>query len=461
MLKKVLIANRGEIAVRIIRACREAGLQCVTVYSTADRTALHAEIADESVCIGPPSVQDSYLNMNALISACQNTGATALHPGFGFLSESAEFAQLCIDNGITFIGPSPESISMLGDKARAKETMKAAGVPVIPGSDGAISSVEEAKKIAAEIGYPVLVKASAGGGGRGIRRIDREDQLEEQMSVAKEEAKLFFGNDEVYLEKLIVGPHHVEIQIIADQMGNTVALGERDCSMQRRNQKVLEESPSPLMTPELRKAMQEAAVRAAKACGYYNAGTIEFLVDDDRKFYFMEMNTRIQVEHPVTEWVTGVDLVQTQLLVAQGKPLPFTQEDIQVRGHAIECRINAENPEQGFRPSPGKIRSLHIPGGPGIRVDSAVYQGYTIPPYYDSMIAKLIVHAPTRSQAIMKMRWALAEFIVDGIDSNIDFQLRLIKNKDFEAGTYDNTFWKNSLRIPRTARRKTESKVRM
>ena len=378
--------------------------------------------------------------MNALISACQNTGAEALHPGFGFLSESAEFAQLCIDNGITFIGPSPASISMLGDKARAKETMKAAGVPVIPGSDGAVTSVEEAKKIAAEIGYPVLVKASAGGGGRGIRRIDREDQLEEQMSVAKEEAKLFFGNDEVYLEKLIVGPHHVEIQIIADQMGNTVALGERDCSMQRRNQKVLEESPSPLMTPELRKAMQEAAVRAAKACGYYNAGTIEFLVDDDRNFYFMEMNTSIQVEHPVTEWVTGVDLVQTQLLVAQGKPLPFTQDDIEVRGHAIECRINAENPEQGFRPSPGKIRSLHIPGGPGIRVDSAVYQGYTIPPYYDSMIAKLIVHAPTRSQAIMKMRWALAEFIVDGIDSNIDFQLRLIKNKDFEAGTYDNTF---------------------
>lgn len=440
MWKKVLIANRGEIAVRIIRACREAGLQCVTVYSTADKTALHAEIADESVCIGPPSVQDSYLNMNALISACQNTGAEALHPGFGFLSESAEFAQLCIDNSITFIGPSPASISMLGDKARAKETMKAAGVPVIPGSDGAVTSVEEAKKIAAEIGYPVLVKASAGGGGRGIRRIDREDQLEEQMSVAKEEAKLFFGNDEVYLEKLIVGPHHVEIQIIADQMGNTVALGERDCSMQRRNQKVLEESPSPLMTPELRKAMQEAAVRAAKACGYYNAGTIEFLVDDDRNFYFMEMNTRIQVEHPVTEWVTGVDLVQTQLLVAQGKPLPFTQDDIEVRGHAIECRINAENPEQGFRPSPGKIRSLHIPGGPGIRVDSAVYQGYTIPPYYDSMIAKLIVHAPTRSQAIMKMRWALAEFIVDGIDSNIDFQLRLIKNKDFEAGTYDNTF---------------------
>ena len=446
MWKKVLIANRGEIAVRIIRACREAGLQCVTVYSTADRNALHAEIADESVCIGPPSVQESYLNRNALIAACQNTGASALHPGFGFLSESAEFAQLCIDNGITFIGPSPESIAMLGDKARAEETMKAAGVPVIPGSDGAVSSVEEAKRIAAEIGYPVLVKASAGGGGRGIRRVNSPEELEEQMSVAKEEAKMFFGNDEVYLEKLILGPHHVEIQIIADQMGNTVALGERDCSMQRRNQKVLEESPSPLMTPELRSAMQEAAVRAAKACGYYNAGTIEFLVDSDRNFYFMEMNTRIQVEHPVTEWVTGVDLVQTQLLVAQGKPLPFTQKDIEVRGHAIECRINAENPDQDFRPSPGTIRSLHIPGGPGVRVDSAVYQGYTIPPYYDSMIAKLIVHAPTRHEAIMKMRWALAEFIVDGIDSNIDFQLRLIKNKDFEAGSYDNSFLEKFLR---------------
>lgn len=440
MFKKVLIANRGEIAVRIIRACREAGLQCVTVYSTADRTALHAEIADESVCIGPASVADSYLNQQALIQACKNTGATAIHPGFGFLSESAEFAQLCEENGITWIGPSPESISMLGDKARAKETMKAAGVPVIPGSEGAITSVEDAKKIAAEIGYPVLVKASAGGGGRGIRRIDREDQLEEQMTIAQEEAKKFFGNDEVYLEKLIVGPHHVEIQIIADKFGNTVALGERDCSMQRRNQKVLEESPSPLMTPELREKMQTAAVKAAKACGYYNAGTIEFLVDDDRNFYFMEMNTRIQVEHPVTEWVTGVDLVQTQLKVAQGEQLSFTQEDIQVQGHAIECRINAENPDLDFRPSPGKIKSLHIPGGPGIRVDSAVYQGYTIPPFYDSMIAKLIVHAPTRDEAIMKMRWALAEFIVDGIDSNIEFQLRLIKNKDFEAGNYDNSF---------------------
>ncbi|MGN0591746.1 MAG: acetyl-CoA carboxylase biotin carboxylase subunit [Ruminococcus sp.] len=438
--QKVLIANRGEIAVRIIRACRELGLQSVTVYSTADRSALHAKIADESVCIGPASTKDSYLNMQALIAACENTGATALHPGFGFLSESAEFAALCQEHGITFVGPSPESIAMLGDKARAKETMKAAGVPVIPGSEGVVRSLEEAKRIAGEIGYPVLVKASAGGGGRGIRRVDSEEQMEQQLALAKEEAGKFFGNDEVYLEKLIVGPHHVEIQILADSMGNTVALGERDCSMQRRNQKVIEESPSPLMTPELRAKMQDAAVKAAKACGYCNAGTIEFLVDHQRNFYFMEMNTRIQVEHPVTEFVTGIDLVQMQLRIAQGEALPFTQEDIQVKGHAIECRINAENPELDFRPSPGTIEALHIPGGPGVRIDSAVYQGYTIPPYYDSMIAKLIVHAPTRPEAIMKMRWALAEFIVEGIDTNIDFQLRLLKNPAFESGDYDNSF---------------------
>lgn len=437
---KVLIANRGEIAVRIIRACREMGLHCVTVYSTADRSALHSKIADESVCIGPAATKDSYLNMQALIAACQNTGADAIHPGFGFLSESAEFAALCRENGITFIGPDPESISMLGDKARAKETMKAAGVPVIPGSEGIIRSLDDAKKIAAEIGYPVLVKASAGGGGRGIRRVDSEEQLESQLALAKEEADKFFGNDEVYLEKLIVGPHHVEIQILADSYGNTVALGERDCSMQRRNQKVLEESPSPLMTDDLRKRMQEAAVNAAKAAGYCNAGTIEFLVDKDRNFYFMEMNTRIQVEHPVTEFVTGIDLVQMQLRIAQGEKLPFTQEDIKLSGHAIECRINAENPDLDFRPSPGKINSIYTPGGPGVRIDSAVYQGYTIPPYYDSMIAKLIVHAPTRDEAIMKMRCALAEFIVDGIDTNIDFQLRLLKNPAFESGDYDNSF---------------------
>ena len=442
---KVLIANRGEIAVRIIRACRELGFHCVTVYSTADRSAIHSKISDESVCIGPPATKDSYLNMQALIAACENTGADAIHPGFGFLSESAEFAALCREHGITFVGPTPESILMLGDKANAKETMKAAGVPVIPGSDGVVGSVEDAKKIAAEIGYPVLVKASAGGGGRGIRRVDNDEQMEAQLTLAKDEALKFFGNDDVYIEKLIVGPHHVEIQILADSFGNTVALGERDCSMQRRNQKVLEESASPLMTDELRQKMQEAAVKAAKAAGYCNAGTIEFLVDKDRNFYFMEMNTRIQVEHPVTEFVTGIDLVQMQLKIAQGEKLPFKQEDIKLTGHSIECRINAENPDLDFRPSPGTIDALYIPGGPGVRIDSAVYQGYTIPPYYDSMIAKLIVHAPTRKEAIMKMRLALAEFIVEGIDTNIDFQLKLLKNQDFEEGNYDNAFLMNYL----------------
>lgn len=442
---KVLIANRGEIAVRIIRACRELGFHCVTVYSTADRSAIHSKISDESVCIGPPATKDSYLNMQALIAACENTGADAIHPGFGFLSESAEFAALCREHGITFVGPTPESILMLGDKANAKETMKAAGVPVIPGSDGVVGSVEDAKKIAAEIGYPVLVKASAGGGGRGIRRVDNDEQMEAQLTLAKDEALKFFGNDDIYIEKLIVGPHHVEIQILADSFGNTVALGERDCSMQRRNQKVLEESPSPLMTDELRQKMQEAAVKAAKAAGYCNAGTIEFLVDKDRNFYFMEMNTRIQVEHPVTEFVTGIDLVQMQLKIAQGEKLPFKQEDIKLTGHSIECRINAENPDLDFRPSPGTIDALYIPGGPGVRIDSAVYQGYTIPPYYDSMIAKLIVHAPTRKEAIMKMRLALAEFIVEGIDTNIDFQLKLLKNQDFEEGNYDNAFLMNYL----------------
>ena len=436
----VLIANRGEIAVRIIRACREQNLGCVSVYSTADRDALHVKFADRAVCIGAPATADSYLRMDSIIEACRQTGATAVHPGFGFLSENAEFAKLCRENDITFIGPSPECIAMLGDKAQAKETMKAAGVPVIPGSEGALHSIEEAKEIAKKIGYPVLVKASAGGGGRGIRRVDSEEQLEEQLHVAQEEAKKFFGDDTVYLEKLIVGPHHVEVQIIADEYGNTVALGERDCSMQRRNQKVLEESPSPLMTPELRDAMQKAAVAAAKACGYCNAGTIEFLVDHERNFYFMEMNTRIQVEHPVTEWVTGIDLVQTQLRIAQGEPLPFTQEDITLRGHAIECRINAENPDCNFRPSPGTIQAVHLPGVMGVRIDSAIYQGYTIPPYYDSMIAKLIVHAPTRKEAIQKMRWALSEFLVDGVETNIDFQLRLLKTEAFEQGTYDNAF---------------------
>lgn len=437
MFKKVLIANRGEIAVRIIRACRELGIRCVAVYSTADRNALHAQIADEAICIGPPATKDSYLNMNAIIQAALNTGAEAIHPGFGFLSENAEFARLCEANGIVFIGPSYKSIEMLGDKAAAKETMAAAGVPVIPGSEGAVSSVGEAAEVAEKAGYPVLVKASAGGGGRGIRRVDSPEELEEQMTAAQQEAKNFFGDDAVYIEKFLINPHHVEIQIIADKHGNYIYLGERDCSMQRRNQKVLEECPSPIVDEKLRKRMGEAAITAAKQCGYYNAGTIEFLVDENRDFYFMEMNTRIQVEHPITEEVTGFDLVKAQIEVAADLPLSVSQDDIELRGHAIECRINAENPDFNFRPSPGTITALYMPGGPGIRIDGAVYQGYTITPYYDSMISKLIAHGSDREDAINKMKWALSEFIVEGVDTNIDFQLEIIKNSDFRSGNYD------------------------
>ena len=437
MFKRVLIANRGEIAVRIIRACRELGVRCAAIYSTADISSLHAQIADEAVCIGPPPTKDSYLNMNAVIQAAINVGADAIHPGFGFLSENAEFARLCEKYGITFIGPSYESIEMLGDKAAAKETMKAAGVSVIPGSDGAVSSYEEAAAIAEKAGYPVLVKASAGGGGRGIRRVDSPEQLREQMTAAQQEAKNFFGDDAVYIEKFLINPHHIEIQIMADKMGNYIYLGERDCSMQRRNQKVLEECPSPIVDDCLRKKMGEAAVTAAKQCGYYNAGTIEFLVDENRDFYFMEMNTRIQVEHPITEEVTGFDLVKAQIEVAAGLPLSVKQEDIHLRGHAIECRINAEDPEHDFRPSPGTITALYMPGGPGIRIDGAVYQGYTITPYYDSMISKLIAHGSDREDAVNKMKWALSEFIVEGIDTNIDFQLELIRNLDFRHGKYD------------------------
>lgn len=440
MFRKILIANRGEIAVRIIRACRELGVRSVAVYSTADKECLHAQIADEAVCIGPSATKDSYLNMNAVIQAAINTGAEAIHPGFGFLSENAEFARLCEKTGIVFIGPSYKSIEMLGDKASAKETMKNAGVPVIPGSDGAVKSIDEAREVAEKCGYPVLVKASAGGGGRGIRRVNSADELEAQIIVAQQEAKNFFGDDTVYIEKFLVNPHHVEIQIIADKQGNTVYLGERDCSMQRRNQKILEECPSPIVSPELRERMGRAAVTAAKECGYYNAGTIEFLVDENRDFYFMEMNTRIQVEHPITEEVTGFDLVKAQIEIAYGMELSIKQEDIVLRGHAIECRINAENPEQNFRPSPGTINALYVPGGPGIRIDSAVYQGYTITPFYDSMISKLIVHGKDRDEAIRKMRWALSEFIVSGVDTNIDFQLEIIKQPEFIDGDYDNGY---------------------
>ena len=437
MYKKVLIANRGEIAVRIIRACRELGIKTVAVYSTADSNALHAKIADEAVCIGPAATKDSYLNSKALLAVCEQTGAQAIHPGFGFLSESASFARLCEQCGVDFIGPSADTIEMMGDKSRAKETMKSVGVPVIPGSDGIVKNAEEGMKIAAEIGYPVMVKASAGGGGRGIRLVNCEQELESALLAAQQEALSYFNDGSVYIEKFIINPRHVEVQILGDKHGNVIHLGERDCSLQRRNQKVIEESPSPIMNEELRSKMGEAAVNAAKACGYYNAGTIEFLVDENEDFYFMEMNTRIQVEHPITELVTGINLVNWQIKISHGEELTIKQEDVKLTGHAIECRINAENPKFNFRPAPGKIEALHLPGGPGVRIDSAVYQGYVITPHYDSMIAKLIVYAPTRDEAIMKMKWALAEFLVDGIDTNIDFQLNIIKDPCFESGEYD------------------------
>lgn len=437
MFKKILIANRGEIAVRVIRACRELGVKTVAVYSTADKNALHAQIADEAICIGPPATKDSYLNTKALIAACEVTGAEAIHPGFGFLSENSAFVRLCGKCGIKWIGPTAEAMDAMGDKANAKKTMIAAGVPVVPGSDGIITSIEDGKRVADEIGYPVMVKASAGGGGRGIRLVNTQDELEGAVVSAQQEALQFFGNDEVYIEKFIVNPRHVEIQLLADEHGSVIYLGERDCSCQRRNQKVLEESPSPIMTEELRKKMGEAAVRAAKTCGYHNAGTVEFLVDKDRNFYFMEMNARIQVEHPVTEMVTGIDLIKAQLKIAAGEPLEYAQDDVKLSGHVIECRVNAEDPRNGFRPCPGKIKSIHLPGGFNVRIDTAVYQGYEIPPYYDSMIAKVIVKGDTRQEAIQKMKVALSEFIIEGIITNVDFQLNLLRDEDFESGNID------------------------
>ncbi len=437
MIDKILIANRGEIALRIIRACRELGIETVAVYSTADKNALHAQIADRSVCIGGPRSTESYLNSRAILAACEITGAQAIHPGFGFLSESSRFVRLCNKCGIKWIGPGADAMDAMGDKANAKLTMMKAGVPVVMGSEGVVKDLGEAKRIAGEIGYPVLVKASAGGGGRGIRRADSEKELEPAMTAAKQEALRFFGNDDIYIEKFIVNPRHIEIQILADEHGNVIHLGERDCSCQRRRQKVLEESPSPIMTPELREKMGEAAVRAAKACGYMNAGTVEFLVDKDRNFYFMEMNARIQVEHPVTEMAADIDLVKQQILIASGLPLDIKQEDVRLSGHVIECRINAEDPKNGFRPSPGRIESIHVPGGFGIRIDTAAYQGYEIPQYYDNMIAKLIVRGRDRAEAITKMKVALGEMLIEGVQTNIDYQLSLLRDSEFMKGQFD------------------------
>jgi len=440
MFKKILIANRGEIAVRIIRACNEMGIQTVAVYSEVDKEALHTQMADEAVCIGPAKSKDSYLNMQNILSATVLTGAEAIHPGYGFLSENSKFAQMCEECNIKYIGPSSQNIDNMGNKLKAREMMIKAGVPVVPGSDGEVACETDALKSAKEIGYPVMIKASAGGGGRGIRVVSKEEDLASAYNTAKAEAETAFGDGTMYMEKFIEEPRHIEFQILADEHGNVVHLNERDCSIQRRNQKVIEEAPGAKMTEELRKQMGAVAIKAAKSINYKNAGTIEFLLDKYGKYYFMEMNTRIQVEHPITEMITGIDLVKAQIRIAAGQVLPYKQEDIKIKGHAIECRINAENPDKNFMPCPGVIKSLHIPGGYGIRVDSAAYQGYKIPPTYDSMIGKLIVYGKDRDEAICKMRRALGEFIIEGVDTNIDFQFKIVNNKDFIKGKFDTGF---------------------
>ncbi|GIP48480.1 Biotin carboxylase [compost metagenome] len=437
---KILIANRGEIAVRIIRACRELGISTVAVYSEADKDSLHVRLADEAYCIGPTLSKDSYLNLTNLMSVATLTECDAIHPGYGFLAENADFAEICGSCNITFIGPSPEAITRMGDKAMAKQTMKEANVPVIPGSDGLIEDLDEAVMVARDIGYPVIIKATAGGGGKGIRIAEDEESLIKQITTAQQEAQKAFGNAGVYLEKYLTGMKHVEIQIIGDKHGNAVYLGERDCSVQRRRQKLVEEAPCPVLSPEKRREMGEAAVRAAQAVNYSGAGTLEFLLGLDGQFYFMEMNTRIQVEHPVTEMVTGVDLIQEMISVAEGNPLSFTQEDIQLNGWSIECRINAEDPTRNFMPSPGKIGFYLPPGGPGVRVDSGAYPGYTISPHYDSMIAKLIVWGPTREVAIAKMKRALSEFAIEGIHTTIPFHQKLLEHPTFIKGDFDIKF---------------------
>lgn len=441
MFSKVLIANRGEIAVRIIRACRELGIRTVAVYSEADREAMHTELADEAVCIGPSKASESYLNKQQILSAAVLTKAEAIHPGFGFLSENSQFAEMCEACHITFIGPKSQTIDEMGNKIHARQLMKKAGVPVIPGSDGAIVDVKQALDIANQVGYPVMLKAAAGGGGKGIRKVLSEAELPGAFASAQQEAKAAFGNDEMYLEKIIYPARHIEVQILGDKYGNVLHFGERDCSLQRNNQKVLEESPSVVISETNREKLGKIAVKAAKAVSYENAGTIEFLMDLSGQFYFMEMNTRIQVEHPITEMVTGIDLVKKQIEVAAGEKLTIKQEDIKLRGHAIECRINAENPAFHFAPSPGKIENLLLPsGGMGLRVDSAMYSGYAIPPFYDSMIAKIIVHGQTRFEALMKMQRALGELVTDGVVTNAEFQMDLISHPNVIAGDYDTSF---------------------
>ena len=445
MCDKILIANRGEIAVRIIRACREMGIKTVAVFSEPDREALHTQLADEAVCIGSAKVGDSYLDMNNIISAAVEKRAQAIHPGFGFLSENSMFAGVCKDCNIKFIGPKGSVIDALGNKANARQMMINAGVPVIPGSDGVIADVDGAYEMADKLGYPVIVKASAGGGGKGIRIVRKKEDLKEAFLSAQSETKAAFGDDSMYMEKLIEGARHVEVQILGDSFGNVIHLGERDCSLQRKNQKVLEETPCEVLSEATRAKICESAVKAAKAAGYENAGTIEFLYDEDSdKYYFMEMNTRVQVEHPITEMVTGVDIVKEQIRIAAGEKLSYRQDDIRISGHAIECRINAENPSRNFAPCPGMIDYLLMPsGGIGLRVDSAIYQGYEIPPYYDSMLAKVIVHGKDREEAIAKMKRALYEFVIEGVDTNIEYQNKILNNKKFEKCQYNTSFLEN------------------
>ena len=440
MINKILIANRGEIAVRIIRACKEMNVKTVAVYSEVDKDAMHVKLADEAICIGPANSSKSYLNFKNIIEAANITGADAIHPGFGFLSENSQFAKICEESNIKFIGPNYKVIEMMGNKSNAKELMKNAGVPVVPGSDGSVKGLKDAIKIANEIGYPIMLKAAAGGGGKGIRIVNVPEELESNYNIVKQEAKLSFNDDEIYIEKFIKNPRHVEIQILADEHGNVIHLGERDCSIQRRNQKVIEETPSTAIDDKLRNKMGESAIKAVKASGYTSCGTIEFLVDSDKNFYFMEMNTRIQVEHPITEERTGIDIVKAQIRVSAGEPLKIKQKDVKFNGYSIECRINAENPDKNFRPCPGTITGVILPGGNGVRVDTAIYSGYTIPSNYDSMIAKIITHGDTRNEAISKMKRALEETVIEGVDTNIDFLFKIIKNPNFIRGNFDTSF---------------------